>query len=293
MADIVERERATCDTLAKAYSLLTQLNDVTRYTFTPDKADLVNNLIDNIFEALRGGDGIEDIVEASGVPKSEAALPGKERAQRAYIRGKALDAKEGYDPEAEVWLSRAVKLDPTAVEKWNALGHSFWKKGDLEAARGCFAKGCGGDDPSSLPQNAVSLREMSKLLRQVPKLATSESSELEAKRPDNNNTSSGVWNDSILATEEGRLRESLTKARQAVSLDVQDAESWFVLGNAYVSMFFKVEADPALMDKALAAYGRSERNGGERNPDLFFGRAQVHRYKEEYQRAADDCEIPP
>ena len=102
MADIVERERATCDTLSKAYSLLTQLDDVTRYTFTPDKADLVNNLIDNIFEALRVGDGIGDIVEASAVPKSEAALPGKERAQRAYIRGKALDAKEGYDPEAEV-----------------------------------------------------------------------------------------------------------------------------------------------------------------------------------------------
>ena len=83
-------------------------------------------------------------------------------------------------------------------------------------------------------------------------------------------------------------KSCVAKARQAVSLGVQDGESWFVLGNAYVAMFFTVEANPALMDKALAAYGRAEANGERSNPDLFYGRAQVHRYKEHYQRAADD-----
>jgi tetratricopeptide (TPR) repeat protein len=279
-----EVETKTGDAVTIAEESLERLQQYVKFVFDrkEEKASKVQGLIDKVFAVLGSLDA-----------EAEAALPGKQRARRAYIRGRALDAKEAFDPAAEAHLTRAVKLDPSEIEYWNGLGHVFWKKGDLEAARRSFAKGCGnGDDVDESstaaaatataanfssgtasvppPLSAVSLREMSKLLRQVP-------------------TGEGGWEDPKLATTEARLRESLARARQAVSLRVTDPESWFVLGNAYVAVFFSgPEADTSLMDKALAAYGRSEMNGGGRNPDLYFGRAQVHRYKEQYQRAADD-----
>ncbi|KAK7237191.1 chromatin binding protein [Aureococcus anophagefferens] len=51
------------------------------------------------------------------------------RARSAFVRGRALDAGDAYDPAAEAALSRAVKLAPDDVAAWNALGHAFWKKG--------------------------------------------------------------------------------------------------------------------------------------------------------------------
>lgn len=63
----------------------------------------------------------------------------------------------------------------------------------------------------------------------------------------------------------------------------------YVLGNAYVSIFFSSSPEPTLMEKALIAYGKAEQNrGGELNPDLYFGRAQVHRYLENYTLTALD-----
>jgi tetratricopeptide (TPR) repeat protein len=31
-----------------------------------------------------------------------------------------------------------VKLEPSDIEAWNALGHCFWKKGDLQGALNCY-----------------------------------------------------------------------------------------------------------------------------------------------------------
>lgn len=31
-----------------------------------------------------------------------------------------------------------VKLSPSDIDGWNALGHCFWKKGDLQGAVGCY-----------------------------------------------------------------------------------------------------------------------------------------------------------
>lgn len=39
---------------------------------------------------------------------------------------------------AEESLSKAIKLMPAKTEAWDALGHVYWKKQDLEASRKCF-----------------------------------------------------------------------------------------------------------------------------------------------------------
>lgn len=44
-----------------------------------------------------------------------------------------------YDPMAQDALSKAVKMNPKLVEAWNCLGECYWKNGQVEAARNCFA----------------------------------------------------------------------------------------------------------------------------------------------------------
>lgn len=114
-----------------------------------------------------------------------------------YIRGKALDCKEEYCEQAEFELSQAVKLNPTEYEYWNSIAHCFWKKGDLKSAQLCFL--------SAIKEhnNPISLRELSKLLRQVPVRSSEEKS--------------------------SKLQESLDKAKEAVCLDVKDSESWYTI----------------------------------------------------------------
>lgn len=60
-------------------------------------------------------------------------------AQALMLKGKALNVTPDYSPEAEVLLSKAVKLEPELVEAWNQLGEVYWKKGDVAAAHTCFS----------------------------------------------------------------------------------------------------------------------------------------------------------
>lgn len=60
-------------------------------------------------------------------------------AQALMLKGKALNVTPDYSPEAEVLLSKAVKLEPELVEAWNQLGEVYWKKGDIAAAHTCFS----------------------------------------------------------------------------------------------------------------------------------------------------------
>lgn len=55
------------------------------------------------------------------------------------LKGKALNVTPDYSPEAEVLLSKAVKLEPELVEAWNQLGEVYWKKGDIASAHTCFS----------------------------------------------------------------------------------------------------------------------------------------------------------
>jgi Tetratricopeptide repeat len=82
------------------------------------------------------------------------------------------------------------------------------------------------------------------------------------------------------------LRESLARAKAAVALCVTDPESWYNLGNAHVAHFFSVTHSMSDLEKALQAYARAEANGGEANPDLYFNRAKVYQYQQDYSAAA-------
>ena len=54
------------------------------------------------------------------------------------LKGKALNVLPNYDPAAQEFLAKAVKLDPKLCPAWIQLGESYWKNKDVEAAKNCF-----------------------------------------------------------------------------------------------------------------------------------------------------------
>lgn len=198
--------------------------------------------------------GAKEIVAALDSIPPEHRRPISRRALFEYLRGKALDVGSEYCREAEDHLSKSVKLDPSFADAWSCLGNCFWKKGDLAAAKSCFnlalKKG----------SNKKILRQLSMLERRIAKGSPDEADAVE---------------------------ESIRHAKEAVSLDVKDGQSWYTLGNAYLTSFFVTGTwDQSKLRQSLKAYQNAEKDElANANPDLYFNSATVTRYLEDYKRA--------
>ncbi|XP_029437023.1 tetratricopeptide repeat protein 5 isoform X2 [Rhinatrema bivittatum] len=181
----------------------------------------------------------------------------KHRAPYLMLKGKTLNVTADYSPQAEEALSRAVKLDPELVEGWNQLGEVYWKKGDVGAARTCFSGAL------NHCRNKVSLRNLSMVLRQLP----CQDPEERARN----------------------VADSVAHAKEAVQMDVQDGASWYILGNAFLSLFFNSGQSPRISQQALSAYARAEKADctAACNPDLHLNRATLYKYEESYQEALE------
>jgi predicted Zn-dependent protease len=106
-----------------------------------------------------------------------------------------MDFLPEYTKQAEDMLSKALKLQPTKREAWDALGHVYWKKNDLAASKKCFE--------SSLEQeenNKEVLRNLSMVCRQ-------EQEKDEKKRKAN-------------------YKLSISLATKACGIDMKDSQSW-------------------------------------------------------------------
>ncbi|EDV26013.1 uncharacterized protein TRIADDRAFT_55686 [Trichoplax adhaerens] len=173
----------------------------------------------------------------------------------SYIKGKALNVLPDYSDEAEKASSLAVKLDPTSIDAWNNLGECYWKKKNMEAAKNCF------NDAITRSRNKDSLRRYSMVLRQL-----------------GSDTSEKFKN----------ICESVDIAKEAVSLDVSDGNSWLVLGNAYLARFFAGGQSPKILQQSLSSYSQADKDSSTALcSDLHFNRATVYKYQEEYQKAME------
>ncbi|XP_019951073.2 tetratricopeptide repeat protein 5 [Paralichthys olivaceus] len=181
----------------------------------------------------------------------------KHKAEFLLQKGRCLNVAPDFSAVAETCLSRAVKLEPGLVDGWNTLGEQYWKKGDFTGSKNCFT--------GALQQskNKVSLRNLSMVLRQLPAA--------------NSNAHSK------------QVMESVDMARQAVQLDVTDGTSWYILGNAYVSLFFNCGQNPQFSQQALSAYAQSEKvdRAACCYPELHFNRATLFQYEEMFGSALD------
>lgn len=61
-----------------------------------------------------------------------------DRAKYSYLKGRLLNVVPKYNKEAEILLSKAIKLDPKLVDAWNELGECYWKNDDLKKSVSCF-----------------------------------------------------------------------------------------------------------------------------------------------------------
>ena len=187
-------------------------------------------------------------------------------------------------PTAEELLKRAAKLDPSLENAWFALANLLWKKDDLEGARNCLAA------PLRANQNPKALRLMSALSRRFAESRSSPGSETQKKY----------------------VAESMAYAKAAVKCDVRDGHSWYQVGMAYMTSFFARGAtETTLLRNAVKAYDAAEKGGPtpvpelggscaspsslpskakrmDEYPDVYFNRAVVLRYLEEYERCLRD-----
>ncbi len=66
-----------------------------------------------------------------------------------------------------------------------------------------------------------------------------------------------------------------------MGLDVSDGQSWFVLGNAYLAVFFGKLHDATALTHALKAYTRADKDPVQtaNNPDLHYNKATVRSHR--------------
>ncbi|KAL8035038.1 hypothetical protein ABFX02_12G071100 [Erythranthe guttata] len=192
------------------------------------------------------------------IPQEKRKTP-LQRATYEYLRGKVLDVFPEYKKEAEDHLSKAVKLNPSLADAWLSLGNCIWKKGDLASAKNCLTLGL-----SKGPNKGI-LCQLSMLERRM-----AQGAEDEVKIVD----------------------DSIKHAKEAITLDVKDGNSWYNLGNACLTSFFVTGAwDHGKLLQSLKAYQHAEKDERMRsNPDLYYNCAIVNKYLENYERALSGFE---
>lgn len=53
------------------------------------------------------------------------------------------------------------------------------------------------------------------------------------------------------------VQQGVEFAKEAVGLDPSDGTSWAILGNAYLSSYFTVAQNPAILRLCMSAYGQA------------------------------------
>ncbi|CAN8024876.1 hypothetical protein HPB47_008369 [Ixodes persulcatus] len=205
-------------------------------------------------ETEKNGD-IEDKLRGilASLDVNEGSLKKSDRAMYHMLRGKALNIRPHFETETYEALSRAVKFNPKLVEAWNELGECYWKKGDILKAQNCF------EGVLKITKDKVSLRNLSMLLRQVGE------------------------------TPEDKLKnvcDSVDKAKQALELDITDGNSWYILGNAYLALYFSGSQNAKTVQEAMSAYSRAlEDPKMKYSSDLYHNFAVALKHQEDFQGA--------
>ena len=170
--------------------------------------------------------------------------------QNKYLKGCALNIGNKYNPKAEEILIDAAKMNPTMYEIWNELGDCIWKKGDKKGARNCFERAL------NQQRNKVSLRNLSIVMRQQESVSNEE------------------------------IEESVKISKEAVTLDVTDGTSWYILGNAYLAQFFLCGQASNVLKCSLNAYSKA--SADEKvlsDPDYHYNKGIVFKYLDDYSNA--------
>jgi len=81
------------------------------------------------------------------------------------------------------------------------------------------------------------------------------------------------------------VKRSVELAKEAVGLDLKDGESWYILGNAYLSNYFVNVKKLDELHAALKAYNQAEAHLTKKHPDLYYNRGIIQSYLEDFDKA--------
>ncbi|CAG9856495.1 unnamed protein product [Phyllotreta striolata] len=233
-------------------------------TFLNEKTDEVYRFRDRYFEthdieeAVKKEEDTEKLrIETLKLfTDHERLIEDADRAKFNYLKGKLLNVSPTYSSEAEILLSKSIKLDPKLVDAWNELGECYWKNDELKKSINCF------EGALKEKRNKHSLRSLSMLVRQEP----AKTREQKVKNIEN----------------------GLNYAKEAVQLDPHDGLSWTVLGNAYLSSFFGIQQNPKILKQCLSAYSQAEKDIiAKSTPDLHYNKGITLKYEEEFKLALE------
>lgn len=166
--------------------------------------------------------------------------------------GRVHNASNAYSKQAEEYLYKAVKMNPTLSEAWNALGECYYKNEQVDKALNCFQ--C----VLKHVKDKVALRNLSKVMRCQDRI-----------NPNN-------------------LQESIKRSQEALEIDLNDGASWFNLGNAYLTAFFYGGQPERVLRQSLFCYRKALADESQNDdPDLHFSLAEASKYTEDFQTALD------
>lgn len=200
---------------------------------------------------------VEVILSAIPDPDQQASTDEKVRVLLLRARAKLL--LPTFSKEAEVDVNKALRLNQKAPLTWVVLSEAYWRRNALAEARDALESALKID-----PKCQPALAQYSRILRSMCSL------------PDT-------------ANEEklNLLKESENKAREAVSVNPDDGESWSVLGVAIVQQAVARSMDLNLMKKALAALNQAGAKCPQ-NPDVYYNRGAVHMAFGHFGAAVED-----
>ncbi|KPM02641.1 tetratricopeptide repeat protein 5-like protein [Sarcoptes scabiei] len=155
-----------------------------------------------------------------------------DKAEYNFLLGWLLNIKETYDPRAFEYLTKAIKFDPNKIESWLQLGECYFKNRNLSAAYDCFQKvlEINGSEKRALRNASIILRSMS------------------------------TSNDGGCLQRQEKIIESIELAKKALKCDLQDYDSWAVLGNSYLTLLFLTRQNSErdqLLSKCKMAYRKA------------------------------------
>ncbi|KAJ3273843.1 hypothetical protein HDV01_003821 [Terramyces sp. JEL0728] len=183
----------------------------------------------------------------------DPTLSNKQKSFYLYLRGRLLNIFDLYHPYAEENLCRSVKLEPKFCDAWVELGECYWKKGDLDAAENCF------NWVLDLEPSKKALISMAMIKRRQQ-------------------------------SDDVHLNESIRLCKKALALDITYSPAWVGVGASYMAIYFKLTRNPSDLKKALAAFDQADNNNSN-DPDLYYSRAIIFQYLEEYEKAIRDYHV--
>ncbi|KAJ0172628.1 hypothetical protein K1T71_011767 [Dendrolimus kikuchii] len=190
----------------------------------------------------------------------DTQIPFDLRAQFLFWKGRCYNISSEYDTRATQCLSKAVKLNPRLIEAWNELGECYWKNTNVKEAKASF------EGALKHHRNRLSLRCLSIIIRQECA-----------------NKKGADAFQSIL--------KSVELAKEAVSQNTKDGQSWAVLANAYLCQFFTMAQDPAILKLCMSAFKQAWLDPVTKGqPDLYYNKATALKFEELYEEALENFE---